>query len=170
MGLSTFLAPSFYDATVVFATYEYFESNGSLRPLGFLLLEEVFRVAIVLFEEIKFRGLLYGALRKQMAPLPAQFLSAAAFTVAHDGVILFVFAMGWLTAYLREKYQSLIPGFLLHLASNVLLEIEGLTIRGMGLTPPLYYVSAAALTGVVYVAMYWSSGLWKWERPDAIPK
>ena len=170
MGLYSFLAPSFYDETVSSNTQTYFEPNGSLRPLGFLMLEQVLWVAIVLLEEINYRGLFYGALRKQMAPLPARFLSAAAFMVGHGWVQPFPFAMGWVTAYLREKYQSLIPGIVLHLAWNVSMDIGGLTIRGMGLSAPPFYLSAAALTGLVYVAVNWNSGLWKWERADPIQK
>jgi membrane protease YdiL (CAAX protease family) len=165
MGVYSFLTPSLYDEMKAFDTQAYFEPTGSLRPLGFLLLEQVFQVATVVFEEIKYRGLLYGALRKRMAPLPAQLLSAAAFTVAHNLAHPLNFAMGWLTAYLREKYQSVIPGIVLHVAWNVSLDIGGLSIRSIGVAPPMFYVSAAALTGVVYVAVYWNSGLWKWERP-----
>ena len=170
MGLCSVLAPSLSDSLVVANIASYFEQNGTLRPMGFLLLEEVFWFANASIEEIEYRGLLYGALRKSMAPLPAQLLSAAAFMAAHGWVNPYAFAVGWVTASLREKYQSLIPGIVFHVVWNVGLEIEGLTIRGTGVAPPMFYVSAAALTGVAYVAVFRISGLWTRWRADPIPK
>jgi membrane protease YdiL (CAAX protease family) len=134
-------------------THLYFKSDGSLRPIGFLLIEQVCWVFLVVIEEIHYRGLLYGALRKRMAPLPVRCLTATAFMISHDWIDPTPFIMGWLTAALREKYQSLIPGIVLHLGWNTAMGIGGLTILGIGVDPVTYYFSAAVLAAIAYVVV-----------------
>jgi uncharacterized protein len=73
-------------------------------------------------EEIVFRGLLYGALRRRFRWPVAAVASAAVFAVAHGyGVAGFgsVFASGLMWAVAYEKSGSLLPGMAAHAANNV---------------------------------------------------
>jgi membrane protease YdiL (CAAX protease family) len=73
-------------------------------------------------EELVFRGLLYGTLRRWMGWPAAAILSAAVFAGAHGyGVAGFgsVFASGVLWAVAYEKTRSLLPGMVAHAANNV---------------------------------------------------
>jgi hypothetical protein len=75
-----------------------------------------------LLEEIVFRGLLYGTLRRWVGWPAAAVLSAAVFAAAHGyGVAGFgsVFASGIMWAVAYEKTRSLLPGMVAHAANNV---------------------------------------------------
>jgi len=135
----------------------YLESDGSLRPIGYLLVEQACGVFLVTIEEIHYRGLLYGALRKRMGPLPVRYMTAIAFMMAHDWIDPVPFIMGWLTATLRENYQSLIPGIVLHLGWNTALSLSALTIHGIGVDPATYYFCEAGLAAIAYVVVSTSS-------------
>jgi membrane protease YdiL (CAAX protease family) len=85
------------------------------------LLDSVVVAPIV--EELLFRGVLYGTLRRWMAPLPAAALSAGLFAVAHGyGAVGFVevFASGLLWAVAYEWTRSLVPSMVAHAAGNLL--------------------------------------------------
>ena len=75
-----------------------------------------------LLEEIVFRGLLYGTLRRWMGWPAAALLTAAVFAAAHGyGVAGFgsVFASGIMWAVAYERTRSLLPGMIAHAANNV---------------------------------------------------
>ena len=75
-----------------------------------------------LLEEIVFRGLLYGTLRRRLGWPAAAVLSALVFAAAHGyGVAGFgsVFASGIMWAVAYEKTGSLLPGMTAHAANNV---------------------------------------------------
>jgi uncharacterized protein len=73
-------------------------------------------------EEIVFRGLLYGTLRRRLGWPAAAVLTAAVFAAAHGyGVAGFgsVFASGLMWSVAYEKTGSLLPGMAAHAANNV---------------------------------------------------
>jgi membrane protease YdiL (CAAX protease family) len=73
-------------------------------------------------EEIVFRGLLYGTLRRRLAWPLAAAVSAAVFAAAHGyGVAGFgsVFASGLMWAVAYEKTGSLVPGIAAHAVNNM---------------------------------------------------
>lgn len=73
-------------------------------------------------EEVVFRGLLYGTLRRWLGWPVAAVLSATVFAAAHGyGVAGFgsVFASGVMWAVAYEKTRSLLPGMVAHAANNV---------------------------------------------------
>lgn len=75
-----------------------------------------------ILEEVVFRGLLYGTLRRRFGWPAAAVLSAAVFAGAHGyGVAGFgsVFASGLMWAVAYEKTGSLLPGMAAHAANNV---------------------------------------------------
>jgi membrane protease YdiL (CAAX protease family) len=76
-----------------------------------------------IFEEIGFRGLLYTTLRKRLNMKLAIILSALIFSAMHLYSLagfLSVFWSGMVLAYVYERYHSLLPGMIIHGASNLL--------------------------------------------------
>lgn len=82
-----------------------------------------FVVLAPLFEELAFRGLLFGTLRRRFNWATSAGLSAGIFAIAHGyGVLGFisVFWSGLLWAWIYEKTGSLLPSMLAHAANNLL--------------------------------------------------
>ena len=74
------------------------------------------------FEEVIFRGLLFGALRRRLGPAGAALVSAAVFALAHGyGVLGFaaVFWSGLLWAWAYEQTGSLAPSITAHAVDNL---------------------------------------------------
>ena len=73
-------------------------------------------------EEIFFRGYLYPGLRDRLGLGWGLVLSSAIFSVVHvfPGVLVPIFLMGLIFAWLYERYDSLWPCILLHSAVNTL--------------------------------------------------
>ncbi len=84
----------------------------------------IFSTAILIpaVEEILFRGFLQSGLRAFMGPIPAVFLSAAAFGLAHEvQAMIPVFALGCMLGYLKERTGSLYPAMAMHTVHNALM-------------------------------------------------
>jgi membrane protease YdiL (CAAX protease family) len=72
------------------------------------------------FEEILFRGLLYGPMRQKVGPLVASFLTSFLFALIHGADYIRLFVLGMILVYLYERTQSLIPSILFHVAVNLI--------------------------------------------------
>jgi Predicted metal-dependent membrane protease len=103
---------------------EWFDTDlvwGDPPTLAVSLMEYV--VFAPIFEELVFRGLLFGVLRRRFRWGPAAMLSAALFALAHGyGLIGFlsVFWSGLIWAWAYERTGSLWPGILGHAINNTL--------------------------------------------------
>jgi membrane protease YdiL (CAAX protease family) len=103
---------------------EWFDADLVWAPapiLSLSLLEYV--VFAPVFEEIAFRGLLFGLLRRRFALAPAAVISAGIFGLAHGyGVLGFasVFWSGLVWAWAYERTGSLVPGMVAHGINNLL--------------------------------------------------
>ncbi len=94
---------------------------GSGSRLGIALME--FLVFAPVFEEIVFRGVLFGSLRRKFGFGVSAVLSASVFAVAHGyGVLGFVSVLlsGVIWAWGYEKTGSLLPGMVAHVTNNLL--------------------------------------------------
>lgn len=71
-------------------------------------------------EEVIFRGILYGFLKKYLPVMAAVFGSALLFGFFHGNLVQMVYGtiMGIIMALLYEKYQTLIAPILFHSAAN----------------------------------------------------
>lgn len=75
-------------AFCVFAAHAVSFWDGAGRGRwGFVLVGAVLTVPVAVWEELCYRGLLFGGLKETMAPLPAALASSAVFTVMHWGAI-----------------------------------------------------------------------------------
>ncbi|HUG37144.1 MAG TPA: type II CAAX endopeptidase family protein, partial [Candidatus Limnocylindrales bacterium] len=78
------------------------------------------------FEELAFRGILYGGLRTRLSAGPAVLLSAGIFAVAHGygptgGASVLLSGILWALAY--ERCRSLWPGVIAHAANNLIVNV-----------------------------------------------
>ena len=76
-----------------------------------------------ILEEIGFRGLLYTTLRSRLTPTVAIVLSAILFSALHLKSLngfLSIFWSGLILAYAYERYQSLLPGMVIHSVGNLI--------------------------------------------------
>lgn len=93
------------------------ESFGSLPFQIFLI-----AIAAPVSEEIFFRGMLYGGLRRRMPMVVAALVSAVVFGGLHaaTGVSTVppLIAFGFILALLYERTGSIVPGILLHALNN----------------------------------------------------
>ncbi len=103
---------------------EWFDADlvwGAPSTLAVSLMEYVLFAPV--FEELAFRGLLFGVLRRRYQWWPAAILSAALFALAHGyGLIGFlsVFWSGLIWAWAYERTGSLWPGIIGHAINNLL--------------------------------------------------
>ncbi|MGH7230150.1 MAG: lysostaphin resistance A-like protein [Nitrospiraceae bacterium] len=103
---------------------EWFDADlvwGDRLVLGVSLLE--FVVFAPIFEEITFRGLLFGSLRRRFGWGTSAVLSATIFASAHGYGLLGFASVLWsgiLWAWMYEKTGSLLPGMLAHALNNFL--------------------------------------------------
>lgn len=114
--------------------YDYVNESSSLMQfLGVGLIAP-------LVEEILFRGLILGTLKRQMHPWLAIVISAVIFGVAHGTPIGIMYAtvLGLLMGWIFVKFNSVLPSFLFHMAYNCTLSFsEGLSWIGILLSVPI---------------------------------
>ena len=101
---------------------EWFDSDLAWGPKAAVAVTVLATVVLApVFEEVIFRGLLYGSLRARLGVWPAVGLSALVFALAHGyGTVGFasVFLSGALWAWSYERTRSLLPAIAAHMANN----------------------------------------------------
>ncbi len=92
-------------------------------PYPMLLSLFFWAILPAIFEELGFRGFLFGKLEEMTSVKMTIFLTAFIFAIIHLSIIslFWIFPFGLLLGYLRYKYQSLWPGILIHLFHNSLI-------------------------------------------------
>ncbi len=71
------------------------------------------------FEEIVFRGYVFGALRTLMPPVATQLLTAVLFGLAHGWQYAFpIGVLALLFGWLRARYDALLPAIVAHAVHN----------------------------------------------------
>lgn len=111
-------------------------------------------------EEIVFRGLIFTRLRRAMPNWTAVAVSAVIFGAAHGNVIGFAYAtlLGIILALVFARYDSVIPGILIHAGFNgASLLFEYYFPTNDILVMSLYFVSLAAIVGILYLLLKKSS-------------
>ncbi|PKP05399.1 MAG: hypothetical protein CVU11_00400 [Bacteroidetes bacterium HGW-Bacteroidetes-6] len=98
------------------AYYEVFQNSPA--PLLFSVIS--IGVFPAIFEEIAFRGVVFGELEKIAGATSAIVVSAILFTILHLSLfsILWIFPIGLLFGYLRAKYKTLWYGIIGHFLYN----------------------------------------------------
>ncbi|HEX2055902.1 MAG TPA: type II CAAX endopeptidase family protein [Nitrospiraceae bacterium] len=103
---------------------EWFDADLVWGPLPVMVVSLIEYVVLApVFEELAFRGLLFGVLRRRFEWMPAACISAGIFALAHGyGLIGFlsVFWSGLIWAWIYERTGSLLPGIIAHAVNNLL--------------------------------------------------
>jgi membrane protease YdiL (CAAX protease family) len=93
------------------------EAFGSV-PFQILLVA----IAAPISEEVFFRGMMFGGMRRRMPMLAAALFSALVFGLLHAfaglSAVPPLIAFGFILAVLYEKTGSIVPGILLHMLNN----------------------------------------------------
>ncbi len=149
ISLLTILFPAIKEAEA--ANSEYY----TLAFGGGSFIMEILCIGIItpILEEIVFRGLIYTRLRRAMPVIAAQILSALIFGAAHMNWMQFIYAslIGFLMALLFEKYQSILPSILFHIAFNCFSYFTALITSDM-LAYSLFFISIAIfLFGIYFI-------------------
>jgi membrane protease YdiL (CAAX protease family) len=87
--------------------------------VGRLLIFAMISVGAPFFEELFFRGALFGALRARFPWVASAVISAILFAIVHPPVNwLPIFGLGFGMATMREMRQSLVPSIVAHFLQN----------------------------------------------------
>ena len=109
------------------------ESLAGVNLLWFFLAKSV---AAPIGEEITFRGLIYPKLKKGYSKAFSSFLSSLIFGLLHLSsavyTVITAFLLGVLNNYLSEKYNSILPGILIHSGFNFMSAFGQLYFRNLG--------------------------------------
>ena len=78
-------------------------------------------IAVPVAEELIFRGLTYGNMRKHLGVWPSAVLGGALFAVYHGNVMqmLYAFPMGVVLCLVYEKFKTIKAPIVLHCAANL---------------------------------------------------
>ena len=97
-----------------------FQRSGMIHSWQFLLAFVSIVVIAPVFEEVIFRGIIYGQLRKINIPL-AIFITSLLFGIVHfqTNVGITVFVMSIVMCFIREKWtQTIWSGIVIHMIKN----------------------------------------------------
>ena len=102
----------------IFATFN--ETSNIIYSGGIVMQILATCVGAPLAEELLFRGLLYGRLRKILKVVPAMLISSLMFGIIHGNIIQGIYAtlIGLICAYVYEKFKSIWAPIILHAAAN----------------------------------------------------
>lgn len=94
--------------------------NGASGLLGLTAAFLALVVVAPLLEEAIFRGFLYGQLRKYSGAITSSLLVSLTFGAVHlqFNVAVVTFVLSLFMCYLREKFDSIWPGVLVHVLKN----------------------------------------------------
>jgi membrane protease YdiL (CAAX protease family) len=92
------------------------QAAAAANPIAIMLFYLTLGVLAPFFEEILFRGFLYGSLKPRIGTPLALLASAGLFALIHfdKGGVLMLFAIGFVLAYTFEKTRSLVPSMIAH--------------------------------------------------------
>lgn len=99
-------------------------------------------------EELVFRGLVYGRMRKNFSPILSVPVSALIFGAYHGNLVQFIYAffMGCLLAYIYERYKSLKAPILVHGSANLAVYlVSSITDIGEAVVSPVGCVVSGVL-------------------------
>ena len=142
----------------IFKSYETLVENFDISNGPPLLM--IFFVCLLgpLAEEVVFRGMIYGRLRRAFSLVPSMLISALLFGIYHGNWVQGIYAsvFGMILAYVYEKTQTIWGSFLLHavfnLSSYIIGHMEG-AMENVGWDIPTWAVFLFYVISAVIVAL-----------------
>lgn len=130
-------------------------SNALYKPGHFQILFFVGLLAPI-FEEVLYRGILFGAFRKKFSFTASAIISAALFGALHMNFVQFIYAasMGYIFAFFYEKTKKLGVPVLAHIFANV----TSLCMTWTGASAwifsrPMLSLALAAVEGILAIVL-----------------
>jgi membrane protease YdiL (CAAX protease family) len=119
----------------------------------------LYAILVPLLEEVVFRGLIYGRLRRGMPMIVATLVTSAIFGICHGSPLwmLYAFFIGLVMNYARIMSGSILASFMVHFAINL---VGVLTMYGVAMpTEPagmilFTVIGAVLLAAFVFVAYF----------------
>jgi membrane protease YdiL (CAAX protease family) len=106
--------------TALFGVPEQEDIADGFGPIPVQVLLIVFGAGI--FEEVAFRGMIFGGLRERLPRVAAALVAGAIFGIPHAftgiSAVPPLIALGFIFCLLYEKTGSIVPGILLHMLNN----------------------------------------------------
>lgn len=151
------------------AAAEAMKSGLSLEGVPLPILIAVLAIVPAVAEELAFRGVVLGALRRRMQLPGALVLQALLFALLHGSLfrLLPTFCLGLLLGLLAARTRSLWPAMLAHALNNTILVVLDRTapsvVAALGTPTPWALAGAGAVVVALYAAI---DGLtWRTSRP-----
>lgn len=116
-------------------------------------------ILIPILEEVVFRGLLYGRLRRGMPEIVAALITSAVFGIGHTGPIwmAWAFCFGMILNFARSRTGSIVASIVIHMMLNafsVIANYELIVFRENSLVMILSVVVGAVLLAVYFFGLY----------------
>jgi membrane protease YdiL (CAAX protease family) len=124
---------NFISGSLELEAYSYSE-DFLVAGYGWFMVFLVVCVQPAIFEELAFRGVIFGSLKKVLNTREVILVTALMFMILHLNLIAFpfLFIIGLILGVLREKSQSLYPCILMHFTHNLLVILEEARIEYVG--------------------------------------
>lgn len=127
MGINMFI--SLLPIDNIIGSYE--ETSKLLMNGAFYIIFPVLGIMVPIAEEILYRGVVYGRIKKYLGVNKAIVLSAVMFGLFHFNLKqgIFAFSLGLILAYVKEKFDSISASIAVHMAINqltVIMSVIGL--------------------------------------------
>ena len=120
---------------------EFMEANATFSsyPLWQAIIANI--ICAPIMEEVVFRGLIFGRLRRAMPAIVAAILSSALFGIMHGHWIwaIWAFFMGMIFCFARIRTGSILPGIILHMMANTFGVVCNYGKVLYGITDPVGY-------------------------------
>lgn len=125
---------------------DYTQVSEQLYSGNFIIQLVFIGVIVPISEELIFRGLIYNRAKVYMgSPLSAMLISALIFSIYHGNMVqgIYAFVIGFMMAFLYEKYGSLAAPVLFHICCN----LPALIMQKMQITIGSLYTAAYIAVG-----------------------
>ena len=125
-----------------------------LSRVAFLISITSTLVIAPIVEEIVFRALVYGKLKKGMPKVVAAIISALLFAFMHGNIIwgIYTFILGIILVWIYEKFKSLTANIIVHFSFNLV----GVIFGNIKMVPDIIlYIMPVISLIILYINFVW---------------
>ncbi len=132
----------------------YVESYSIVEQGSFLISIISTLVIAPIVEEIVFRALVYGKLKKGMPKVVAAIISALLFAFMHGNIIwgIYTFILGIILVWIYEKFKSLTANIIVHFSFNLV----GVIFGSIKMIPDIiFYIMPVISLIIIFINFIW---------------